>query len=90
VGLRDAYELASSLAKCFRRGEDLLIGLRHYRSRRRLDRAGGMLFTDFLVRAFSNEYPLLSAVRGSGLALLDAFSPAKKFLMRRMIFGAPT
>jgi len=89
LGLRDAYELASSLAQCSRRGEDLLIGLRHYRSQRRFDRAGGMLFTDFLVRAFSNDYPLLAAARGSGLALLDAFSPAKKFLMRRLIFGAP-
>jgi 2-octaprenyl-6-methoxyphenol hydroxylase len=88
LGLRDAYELASSLAQCARRGEDLLIGLRHYRSQRRFDRAGGMLFTDLLVRVFSNDYPLLCVARGTGLALLDAFSPAKKFLMRRMIFGA--
>jgi 2-octaprenyl-6-methoxyphenol hydroxylase len=88
LGLRDAYELASSLGHCFRRGENVLNGLREYRSHRRLDRVGGMLFTDFLVRAFSNDYPVLSALRGSGLALLDACSPAKKFLMRRMIFGA--
>lgn len=88
MGLRDAYELALALAECARGDEDWVVGLRRYRARRRIDRAGGSLFTDFLVRAFSNDDPVLAAARSAGLLALDAFAPAKRFLMRRMIFGS--
>jgi len=89
LGLRDAYELALSLGACAREGRDLLEGLRRYRSRRRVDRTGGTYFTDLLVRVFSNDDPVLAAARGTGLMLLDAFGPMKRFLMRRMIYGSP-
>ncbi|MCC6535219.1 MAG: FAD-dependent monooxygenase [Burkholderiales bacterium] len=89
LGLRDAFELAQALAACARRGEDLLAGLRRYRTSRRFDRAGGTLFTDALVRLFSNDDPLLGVGRGIGLLLFDAAGPGKRFLMRRMIFGNP-
>ena len=89
LGLRDAYELAATLGSCIGKGQDLTEGLRRYRSQRRVDRAGGALFTDFLVRAFCNDNPLLACARSAALAGLDAFEPAKRFLMRRMIFGAP-
>ncbi|MPZ44895.1 MAG: NAD(P)-binding protein [Betaproteobacteria bacterium] len=88
LGLRDAFELARALAEARRRGQDLLEGLQRYRANRRLDRAGGTLFTDFLVRMFSNDDPVLGSARSAGLFLLDASGPAKRFLMRRMIFGS--
>ena len=89
LGLRDAFELAHTLGEYRERGSSSLDGLRRYRSMRRLDRAGGALFTDFLVRTFSNDDPLLALGRSVGLFLLDASGPAKRFLMRRMIFGNP-
>ena len=88
LGLRDAFELARALAHERRRGHDLLAGLQRYRASRRLDRAGGTLFTDFLVRMFSNDDPVLGAARSVGLFLFDASGPVKRFLMRRMIFGS--
>ena len=87
IGLRDAFELARALGDCRRAERDLLEGLARYRSGRRFDRAGGTLFTDFLVRLFSNDDPLLATARSIGLFLFDASGPAKRFLMRRMIFG---
>jgi 2-octaprenyl-6-methoxyphenol hydroxylase len=88
LGLRDAFELARALAQARRRGHDLLTGLQRYRTSRRLDRTGGTLFTDFLVRIFSNDDPVLGVARSAGLFLLDTSGPAKRFLMRRMIFGS--
>lgn len=89
IGLRDAFELAEALANASAQGGDLLDGLHRYRSSRRLDRAGGTLFTDVLVRLFSNDDPVLGLGRGLGLLALDASGTAKRFLMRRMIFGSP-
>ena len=54
----------------------------------RLDRQGGIWFTDFVVRLFSNDIGPLRLARGVGLALLGAVPPAKEFVVRRMTFGA--
>ena len=89
LGLRDAYELAATLGSCIGCAQDLTQGLRRYRSRRRIDRAGGAMFTDLVVRVFANGHPLVACARSAALAGLDAIEPAKRFLMRRMIFGAP-
>jgi 2-octaprenyl-6-methoxyphenol hydroxylase len=89
IGLRDAFELAEALAMHRSADADLLAGLKRYRASRRFDRAGGTLFTDVLVRGFSNDDPLLARGRGLGLFLLDASGAPKRFLMRRMIFGSP-
>ena len=88
LGLRDAYELAATLGACVRSARSVTEALHRYRSQRRLDRAGGTLFTDSLVRIFSNDNALIACARSAGLAALDAIEPAKRFLMRRMIFGS--
>jgi 2-octaprenyl-6-methoxyphenol hydroxylase len=90
IGLRDAFELARAAADARRHDQPLLMGLDRYRASRRADRAGGTLFTDVLVRMFSNDDPVLAAARSAGLLLFDASGPVKRFLMRRMIFGART
>ncbi|MGH8621665.1 MAG: FAD-dependent monooxygenase, partial [Burkholderiales bacterium] len=88
LGLRDAWELAALL----RDRDRVPIGgpelVRAYSARRRLDRRGGVLFTDSLVRLFSNELAALRLARGLGLAALGAIPPARDFVARRMIFGA--
>jgi len=40
------------------------------------------------VRIFSNSLAPLALARGAGLAALDVLPPARRFLARRMIFGA--
>jgi 2-octaprenyl-6-methoxyphenol hydroxylase len=85
LGLRDAWELALQLKRTGL-GDPALQEL--FRSRRRIDRSGGIAFTDALVRLFSNDFPPLALARGLGLTLLDCVPPAKDFLARRMIFGA--
>ena len=88
IGLRDAWELA---ALC---GESPIdeIGsaamLAAYARGRRVDVLGGVGFTDFLVRVFSNDIATLRHARGLGLLALEMFPPLKSLVARRMIFGA--
>ena len=88
LGLRDAWELAAMLRDC----DHAEIGgprqVLAYSARRRLDRGGGILFTDTLVRLFSNAFTPLRLARGLGLAVLGGVPPAKDFVVRRMTFGA--
>jgi 2-octaprenyl-6-methoxyphenol hydroxylase len=88
LGLRDAWELAGLI----RATPASAIGgeamLNHYRSKRRVDTGGGMLFTDFLVRAFSNDWPGLGMTRGLGLTALELCKPARDFVTRKMSLGA--
>lgn len=88
LGLRDAWELAASVAECGRGGIGAPRQIEAYRVRRRLDRGGGLFFTDALVRLFSNDLAPLKLARGLGLAALGAVPPARNFVVRRMIFGA--
>ena len=88
LGLRDAWELAALLRDCDRADVGGPALIRAYTARRRIDRAGGIIFTDMLVRLFSNEFAPLGWARGLGLAALGAFPPARDFVVRRMIFGA--
>lgn len=88
LGLRDAWTLASELQAVVRSQVGSPEMLARYRARRRLDTGGGIVFTDFLVRAFSNRFPGLGHVRGSGLVLTELFSPAKHLVARKMSFGA--
>jgi 2-octaprenyl-6-methoxyphenol hydroxylase len=88
IGLRDAWELAETVYDCDLREIGSPMHLERYRSRRRIDRGGGIGFTDALVRLFSNDIAPLKLARGLGLTALGAVAPAKSFVIRRMTFGA--
>lgn len=89
LGMRDVQ----ALAKCLRETDREAIGsppmLARYRAARGWDARAGVAVTDFLVRGFSNDNPLLRAGRGAGLAALDVFPPARNWLARKMMFGLP-
>jgi 2-octaprenyl-6-methoxyphenol hydroxylase len=87
LGLRDAWELAEEII-----ASPIDIGtpamLARYRDKRRMDSGVGRVFTDSLVRLFSNDNLVLSAMRSLGLSALDCLPQAKRFVARRMMFGA--
>ncbi len=88
LGLRDAWELSTAINAAASEEIGAASMLAAFAARRRVDRAGGIWFTDILVRLFSNDIGPLRVVRGMGLALLGAVPPAKDFVVRRMTFGA--
>lgn len=88
LGLRDAWELAARIRTSTREALGDAGMLATYRNARRLDTRGGIFFTDLLVRLFSNDNALLHHGRSVGLAALQALPPVKRFVARRMIFGA--
>lgn len=88
IGLRDAYELGELIASAHPLDLGGAAFLRRYASRRQFDREAGIRFTDTLVNLFSNSNAPLGLVRGAGLALLDVLPHARRFLARRMIYGA--
>jgi 2-octaprenyl-6-methoxyphenol hydroxylase len=88
VGLRDAWELSLQLAEAAPATWGETSMLHAYAKTRQRDTRNGLLFTDFLVNIFSNEILGVSGLRGAGLGLLDIASPAKRFLINKMSFGA--
>jgi 2-octaprenyl-6-methoxyphenol hydroxylase len=88
MGLRDAWELSQEIldAQPEELGTEKMLAA--YRSDRRTDREAGIRFTDGLVRLFSNNLPLISAGRAAALTVLDCLPFAKKFVAKRMMFGA--
>jgi 2-octaprenyl-6-methoxyphenol hydroxylase len=88
LGLRDAWELSQEIldAAVEELGTEAMLA--SYRSQRRTDREAGIRFTDGLVRLFSNDLPLVSAGRAAALTALDCLPFAKKFVAKRMMFGA--
>lgn len=88
LGLRDAWELADAVNGAAPNGIGAPSMLTAFATQRRVDRGGGIWFTDTLVRLFSNDVGPLKLARGVGLALLGAIPPAKDFVVRRMTFGA--
>jgi 2-octaprenyl-6-methoxyphenol hydroxylase len=88
IGLRDAWELASLCGETLPEALGSPAMLAAYARGRRLDVMGGVGFTDFLVRIFSNDLAPLRHARGLGLMALEVFPPLKSFVARRMIFGA--
>jgi 2-octaprenyl-6-methoxyphenol hydroxylase len=88
IGLRDAWELATLCGDTPPEQIGSAAMLAAYARGRRLDVLGGVGFTDFLVRVFSNDIAPLRHARGLGLLALEVFPPLKSFVARRMIFGA--
>jgi len=88
IGLRDAWELANLCGDTPVDEIGSAAMLRAYVRDRRVDVLGGVGFTDFLVRVFSNDIAPLRHARGLGLLALEVFPPLKSFVARRMIFGA--
>lgn len=88
MGLRDAWELAQEILDTAPASLGTEAMLAAYRSQRRTDREAGIRFTDGLVRLFSNDLPLISAGRAAALTALDCLPFAKKFVAKRMMFGA--
>ena len=86
LGLRDAWELALLAREAHEPGSDSFIDA--YRRARTLDRRAGIRFTDSLVGLFSNSDALLGLGRGAGLLALDLLPFARRFIARRMIYGA--
>jgi 2-octaprenyl-6-methoxyphenol hydroxylase len=83
LGLRDAHELVSVL----RWADDLDAALKRVEWARAADRWTMIATTDFLARSFTWTLPGAAALRGMGLAALEALPPVKGWLARRMMFG---
>lgn len=88
LGVRDAWELAQVILDSAPENIGSAAMCAAYRQSRRIDRNSGIRFTDGLVRVFSNDLPLLGHVRSAALTLLDNIPLAKKFVAKRMMFGA--
>jgi 2-octaprenyl-6-methoxyphenol hydroxylase len=88
LGLRDAWELAREIGRAVPSDVGSTGMLARYRRGRLEDAGGGVAFTDSVVRLFSNDDPVLRWGRGLGLAALELLPPVKRFLMRKMIYGA--
>lgn len=86
LGLRDAWELARLARDADDPGSARFCA--RYRRARALDRRAGIQFTDGLVGLFSNSDSLLALGRGAGLLALDLLPFARRFVARRMIYGA--
>lgn len=89
LGIRDAWALAQQVHASPREQIGTPAFLGAYQRSRLLDTTGGIVFTDALVRLFSNDVFGLRSARGLGLALFDIADPLKHFVVRRMTFGAP-
>ena len=88
IGLRDAWELAALCGDTPAESIGNAEMLRAYGRSRRVDVLGGIGFTDFLIRAFSNDIAPIRHARGLGLLALEMLPPLKHFVARRMIFGS--
>ena len=88
LGLRDAWDLAQEILRSTPAALGSTTMLSSYNANRLLDRNAGIRFTDGLVRLFSNDLPLVSSARAASLSVLDCLPGMKKFVARRMMFGA--
>jgi 2-octaprenyl-6-methoxyphenol hydroxylase len=101
MGLKDVAALAEVLVDAARLGED--IGsedvLARYARWRSVDNLGVALATDAFTRLFSNDHPLVRAVRDAGVAVVNRIGPARRLFMTeaggaagdlpRLLQGAP-
>jgi 2-octaprenyl-6-methoxyphenol hydroxylase len=89
LGLRDAWELADEILISTNLGREIGTPamLSNYRQKRQMDSSAGRVFTDSLIKIFSNDSTILKNICGIGLSTLDCLPPLKRFVARRMIFG---
>jgi 2-octaprenyl-6-methoxyphenol hydroxylase len=86
LALRDVWELAQTLGE----SGDIAhpAALRRYAARRALDRHGVIGFTHNLIDIFGSGFAPIRHARGAGLVALDLLPPLRRFVARRMMFGA--
>jgi len=84
AGLRDVAALADVLAEARQRGEDVASGpvLARYQQWRRFDTASLALATDTFNKLFSNDNPLLRAVRDLGMGAVNAVPALRRGFIR--------
>jgi 2-octaprenyl-6-methoxyphenol hydroxylase len=99
LGLRDAFILVDSLRHARTaapsaagvaeagHARNLDAALRRVEWARAPDRWSTIAATDFLARSFTWQLPGLAALRGLGIAALQALPPVKSALARQMMFG---
>ena len=83
LGLRDAYALVDAL----RDNQSVDAGLRCIEWARAPDRWAMIATTDFLARSFTWRGPGVAALRGVGMAVVNAAGPLKSRIARQMMFG---
>lgn len=85
LGLRDVAALAEVIADAARRGEDIGAPdvLARYQRWRRFDGAALGLGMDAVNRVFSNRNPVLSGLRGVGMAIASTVPSLRRSLMRQ-------
>ena len=84
LGLRDAFELVTALA----RSNDVSAVLRRLEWQRGPDRWAMIVATDFLARSFTWKLPGAGTARGLGLAALQALGPVKSLIAKQMMYGS--
>jgi 2-octaprenyl-6-methoxyphenol hydroxylase len=82
LGLRDAWDLARTLAQASDPGDAAVLA--RFAASRRADARAAIGVTDFLAGGYAASNALMSAA----LMALDFFPAARRFFARRMIFGA--
>jgi 2-octaprenyl-6-methoxyphenol hydroxylase len=87
LALRDVAQLARLLREGAPDCGSAVLLARHAAARR-LDRRSTIGFTDGLVRLFGIREALAGHARGAALLALDLMPAARRFLARRMIYGA--
>lgn len=82
LGLRDVAQLAQMLIDQHNTGEDIGATdfLQAYAKTREQDHNKVIGFTHSVVKIFSNQWPVVAAIRNSGLMLLDHIPVAKSLL----------
>ncbi len=90
LGLRDAWDLVNEITISNNLGFEIgtTAMLSRYRQKRQIDSSAGQVFTDSLIKIFSHDSAIFRNICGMGLSTLDCLPPFKRFIARRMIFGA--
>ena len=87
AGLRDVAALAHVIEHAEQRGEDFAsqLVLERYQSWRRFDTATLAATTDLTNKLFSNDNPILSAVRDLGIGLINALPGVQRGFIREAV-----